>query len=82
MVAIFGQNWIINSIRDYGPGYGYHVWIAKIKDFNYFLCAGYGGQLIAGFPDLDLVIVITSNADLRRWRKPHYIIDRIVNNFF
>ena len=79
---IIPKKWILESIRDYGAGYGYHVWITKIKNFNCFMAAGYGGQFIAGFPELDLIIVITSNADLRRWRKPHYIIDRIVNNFF
>ena len=31
-----------------------------------FLAVGYGGQLIQGVPDLDLVVVITSDANRNR----------------
>ncbi|MBY8984098.1 MAG: serine hydrolase [Candidatus Lokiarchaeota archaeon] len=79
---IIPKEWIVGSLKDYGDGYGYHVWIARIKDFSAFVAAGYGGQYIVGIPKLDLVIVVTSNAELRRYRNPRYIIDKFINIFY
>ena len=73
------KNWILKSLKNYGEGYGYHVWITQIKNFKGFMAAGYEGQFIAGFPELDLIIVITSNAQPRRWRNPSYVIDMFIN---
>ncbi|MHA1988535.1 MAG: serine hydrolase domain-containing protein [Promethearchaeota archaeon] len=79
---IISKDWIEESIKNYSEDYGYHVWIARVNGSNAFIAAGYGGQYIVGIPELDLVIVITSNADLRRWRNPRYIADKVINMFF
>ena len=79
---IIPLNWIIESLKNYGEGYGYHVWITTINGFNAFIAAGYGGQYIVGIPKLDLVLVITSNATLRRWRDPRYLINKFIYEFF
>jgi CubicO group peptidase (beta-lactamase class C family) len=73
------KKWVLESLKNYGEGYGYHVWITQIKNFDGFMAAGYGGQFIVGFPELDLIIVITSNAQLGRWRNPSYIIDKLLD---
>lgn len=46
------------------------------------MAAGHGGQYLACFPEFDLIVVITSNAELLRWRNPWYIIDNLVNLLF
>jgi CubicO group peptidase (beta-lactamase class C family) len=51
-----------------GPaeGYGYQWWATSQGDHPSFLAVGYGSQLIQVVPDLDLVVVITSDASKRR----------------
>ena len=46
------------------------------------MAAGYGGQYLNCIPELDLIIVITSNANIRRWRDPRYIIEKFIHDFF
>ena len=75
------KDWIVESLKDYGQGYGYHVWITKFKNSSAFIAAGYGGQFLICVPELDLIIVVTSNAALGRWRNPRYIIDKFLNSF-
>jgi CubicO group peptidase (beta-lactamase class C family) len=46
-----------------GPGdYGYLWWLTNETGHDSFRALGYGGQLIQVIPDLDLVVVITSDA--------------------
>jgi CubicO group peptidase (beta-lactamase class C family) len=46
-----------------GPGdYGYQWWVTNETGHDSFRALGYGGQLIQVIPDLDLVVVITSDA--------------------
>jgi CubicO group peptidase (beta-lactamase class C family) len=51
-----------------GPGesYGYQWWVTSQARHPSFLAHGYGGQLIQVIPDLDLVVVITSDASQNR----------------
>jgi CubicO group peptidase (beta-lactamase class C family) len=50
-----------------GPGdYGYQWWITNETGHDSFQAVGFGGQLIQVIPDLDLVVVITSDADQGR----------------
>ncbi len=79
---IIPKEWIVESLQNYGEGYGYHVWITKIGDFDAFMAAGYGGQYLTCIPKLELMIVITSKADIRRWRNPRYIIDKFISTHF
>ena len=44
-------------------GYGWHWWVAIEEGHHTFSARGYGGQFIYVIPDLDLVTVITSNAE-------------------
>ena len=47
-----------------GPGdYGYQWWVTNETGHDGFRAQGYGGQLIQVIPDLDLVVVITSDPD-------------------
>jgi len=51
---------ISTGLGGYAPDYGYLFWM-NINSANRFYCAnGYGGQLIVVFPDLELVVVTTS----------------------
>jgi CubicO group peptidase (beta-lactamase class C family) len=44
-------------------GYGYQWWVTNETGHDSFRAEGFGGQLIQVIPDLDLVVVITSQAD-------------------
>ena len=49
-----------------GPGdYGYHWWVTNETGRSSFRAMGFGGQLIQVIPDLDLVVVITSDVQPR-----------------
>ena len=41
-----------------GTGYGYHWWVVEQDGYASFYAAGFGGQYIHVFPELDLVIVM------------------------
>jgi CubicO group peptidase (beta-lactamase class C family) len=47
-----------------GPGdYGYQWWVTNETGHDGFRAQGYGGQLIQVIPDLDLVVVVTSDVN-------------------
>ena len=52
---------------DWGPikesKYGYLWWLGKILDYNVYYANGHGGQIILVIPDLDMVIVTTTDAN-------------------
>jgi CubicO group peptidase (beta-lactamase class C family) len=45
-----------------GGGYGYQWWTRRVGPHDSFVAAGIWGQLILVIPDLDLVVVITTDA--------------------
>jgi CubicO group peptidase (beta-lactamase class C family) len=50
-----------------GPGgYGYQWWVTDDSGHDSFRAVGFGGQLIQVIPHLDVVVVITSDADQER----------------
>jgi CubicO group peptidase (beta-lactamase class C family) len=51
--------------------YGYGFWIRDFGPYKSFYAWGYGGQFIFVVPDLDLVVVTTSRADVSRERRDH-----------
>jgi len=51
--------------------YGYGFWIREFAGHKSHYAWGYGGQFIFVIPDLDLVVVTTSRADVSRERRDH-----------
>lgn len=51
--------------------YGYGFWIREFAGHQSYYAWGYGGQFIFIIPDLDLVVVTTSRADVSRERRDH-----------
>jgi len=47
------------ELRNYN--YGYLWWLGQIGDHDIFMALGYGGQFVIVFPDLNLIVVSTSN---------------------
>lgn len=68
------QKSITNTMPDeqagytWGPltngGYGYLWWLGKMREYNVFMAIGHGGQFVACFPQLDLIVATNSNAYL------------------
>jgi CubicO group peptidase (beta-lactamase class C family) len=59
-------------------GYGYQWWVTTEHGHPSFAAVGYGGQFVQVIPDLDLVMVITSDAANRRWDAENLIGEAIV----
>jgi CubicO group peptidase (beta-lactamase class C family) len=62
-----------------GPGdYGYQWWVTNETGHDSFRAMGFGGQLIQVIPELDLVVVITSDADQGRFDAANLVGTTIV----
>ena len=73
---IVSEEWVVESLTktwsnngiQWGPltdyNYGYLWWLGKINGHNMFMAMGMGGQFIINFPDLDLIVVTTTNKDI------------------
>ena len=59
-------------------GYGYQWWVATEHGHPSFLAVGYGGQFVQVIPDLDLVVVITSDGANRRWDAQNLVGEAII----
>jgi CubicO group peptidase (beta-lactamase class C family) len=66
------EQWVEDSTRNQldgvggpGAGYGYLWWTYDSADPRGFAAAGYGGQRIHVVPELGLVVVLSSEADIR-----------------
>ena len=59
-------------------GYGYHTTTTTVASHHSFFAAGYAGQLIQVIPDLDLVVVLTSNIDQERYDAENLVGETIV----
>jgi CubicO group peptidase (beta-lactamase class C family) len=57
-----------------GDGYGYQWWTTSVDAHRSFVAVGSGGQFIQVIPELDLVVVITSDADQER-SDPQFLIE-------
>ena len=62
---IISAEYVHDSTREHtrgghpeGTGYGYHWWVTEVAGHHSFYAAGYGGQYIHVFPDLDTVMVL------------------------
>jgi CubicO group peptidase (beta-lactamase class C family) len=59
-------------------GYGYQWWVTTEHGHPSFGAVGYGGQFVQVIPDLDLVVVITSDAANRRWDAENLVGEAII----
>jgi len=59
------------STREHGRYYGYCWWIREMGGFETPYAWGYGGQFIILVPELDLVVVTTSNSIPNDDRRTH-----------
>jgi CubicO group peptidase (beta-lactamase class C family) len=57
-----------------GDGYGYQWWTTRVDAHPSFVAVGAGGQFIQVIPDLDLVVVITTDTDQDR-SDPQFLIE-------
>ena len=60
----------------HGEEYGYLFWVTTVEGYSAYFAGGYGGQFIYVVPDLDIVVVLTSDFDR------HYEENRIIVGSF
>jgi CubicO group peptidase (beta-lactamase class C family) len=77
-IQIVPKQWVDKSLENSVPewqsgwswgslsngGYGYLWWLGELRGYEVFMAIGHGGQFVACFPELDMVIAINSNAYL------------------
>ncbi len=65
--ASLASTWVNNG-KEWGPlmdyNYGYLWWLGKMNGYDLFMALGMGGQYIINFPELDLIVVTTTNKDI------------------
>jgi len=71
-----GWNWA--SLRN--QGYGYHWWMGNLGGYDIFFAAGKGGQFIITVPELEMVVVTTSDGDSWVGSGEHDIV-RLVDRY-
>jgi CubicO group peptidase (beta-lactamase class C family) len=59
-------------------GYGYQWWTTSVASHRSFFAAGFAGQLIQVIPDLDLMVVLTSDAEQERYDAEFLVGETIV----
>jgi CubicO group peptidase (beta-lactamase class C family) len=59
-------------------GYGYQWWLASEHGHPSFLAMGFGGQVVQVIPDLDLVVVITTDAANQRYDAQSLVGETII----
>jgi CubicO group peptidase (beta-lactamase class C family) len=88
---IVPSEWVEESLHKYSTltstwgaveniGYGYFWWLGTIGGYSMFFALGYGGQYIAVFPDLNLLVVTTAE-----WKFTADVADqheRAINRLF
>ena len=88
---IISEDWIRQSTQEqvslefnetWGNGYGYLWWLSDVQiggtPVHSFAASGFGGQVIAVFPDLDMVIVITGGNFEHDEGQPFLIMERFI----
>ncbi len=70
---IVSAEWVGESIRRTADvpggspvsdrGYGFQWWLGRLAGYPIFYASGKGGQHIITFPDLDMIVVTTTNGD-------------------
>lgn len=72
---LISPEYVADSVKVHNSGdffgthvqYGYMWWIKKIGGHDAFWAAGYGGQYLLVVPDVDMVVLCTSD-----WKQPEY----------
>lgn len=75
---IISAEYVQTALRPYnktpqGSGYGYCWYLPYYHGYDAFWAIGFGGQIIACFPELDLVMAMTAQPD-EEARSPHHKI--------
>jgi CubicO group peptidase (beta-lactamase class C family) len=70
-----------HSLQYFAENYGYQWWLGTFftKNTKAYMAAGFGGQFIAVFPEMKMVVVLTGG----NWynRSPFMAYDFVINNY-
>ena len=77
--------WIAESTKVQSEGgsphyenYGYQCWVTNVNGYDAYFAGGFGGQFIFVVPDLDIVVVITSDWDMHHEENRDLISEYVI----
>ncbi len=76
---LVNANWVQSSMQNMTSGYGIDFWITRINNRNAAQAWGWGGQMIYIVPDLNLVVVFTTNT--RNFSQDTFNGESVVRNY-
>ena len=80
--GVYAKDVILNIIHKLGVGggrgYGYFWWTDDRRGLHSFAALGFGGQMVAVVPKLDLVVVVISDPAGEKVDLGRILFDRIV----
>lgn len=74
---IISKEWINSATKEQVEGYGYLWWLKEIQGFSVIAALGYGGNIIACIPALDMIIVTTGQMT-RKAIDPWKLLDSLI----
>ncbi len=83
--SLLPSSWLAQSLaphcppfHDYGR-YGFHWWSAESRDgMRYSYAHGHGGQQIYMIPELESVVVFTSESRVNRFKNPKGLLEKFI----
>lgn len=81
---IVPEEWVIEAISAQTEGmptigaYGYQLWNGTIGGHRVCYALGHGGQFIYVIPSLEMVVVLTADPKVNRWKQSRPLLERYV----
>jgi CubicO group peptidase (beta-lactamase class C family) len=82
---VLPEGWVARMTMAHSPGYpdtfgayGYLCWIQPVREHASYYAAGSGGQYLHMIPDLDLLVLVTSNHDRLHAENKQLVRDFVV----
>ncbi|WP_114498472.1 serine hydrolase domain-containing protein [Fontibacillus phaseoli] len=82
--TLLSRDWLDRSMSPHAPSfngygqYGFHWWSAETGGIRYSYAHGHGGQQIYIVPDLEAVVVFTSESRVNRFKNPKTLLEKII----
>ncbi|CAM3475547.1 serine hydrolase domain-containing protein [Marinicrinis lubricantis] len=81
---LLAEQWVDDSWKEQAEGtdfhgtYGFQWWNKKLNGSMVHYALGHGGQYIFAVPDKDMVVVMTSDPKVSRWKNPRTLLEQVI----